>query len=150
MIPKFPFLPSLELVPGALTHGSPSSGSSPYAHSALTLYPPAMAPYCMIPSKLCQLHPTIPAVDPWHGMSFAAPSSSSCPYPPSSSYPPSDSCPPPCPPSNSYPLSLCLGFSFSSRLIVLVEVGSSEVRLSRKVRLSEKVVPALLTIEGGF
>ena len=63
------------------------------------------------------------------------------------------------PQSNSYPLSLCLGFSFSSHLIVLVEVrssevgsskvGSSEVGLSGKVSLSEKVVLELRAVEAG-
>ena len=89
---------------------------------------------------------------------------------PSSSCLSSSSCP------LSYPLSLCLGFSFSSRLIVLVEVaregeevsssevgssevgssevgssevGSSEVGSSGKVSLSEKVVLVLLAIEAG-
>ncbi len=67
--------------------------------------------------------------------------------------------------SSACPLSLCLGLSFSSRLIVLVEVarveedeedekveeevGSSEVGSSWKASLSEKVVLVLLAVEAG-
>src|SRR5262249_25634735 len=98
--------------------------------------------------------------------------SSSCPSC-SPTCSPSNSCPPPSSspipssrvpsysPSSSCPLLPCLGFSFSSRLIVFVEVARmgavslSEVGLSRKVRLlgkvslSGKVVLVLFATEGG-
>ena len=49
---------------------------------------------------------------------------------------------------HSYPLALYLGFSFSSHLVVLVEVARVEEEgSSGKVSLSEKVVLVLLAIE---
>ena len=57
--------------------------------------------------------------------------------------------------SSASTLSLCQGFSFSSRLIVLAEVareeevGSSDVGSSGKINLSEKVVLVLLVVKAG-